>query len=478
MNKGRAVSGWCDLACAAVLYAALGLISPSASAETLTEALSRAYGTNPELNAERARQRATDETVAQALSGYRPSVTGTADVGVLATETELANPTTARVPGGGFAVNATQANTLYPRGVGVAVQQSLFNGFRTTNTVKQAESGVRAGREALRNVEQNVLLDAVTAYMDVLRDLAIVELRRSNVAFLTETLRATRDRFNVGEVTRTDVAQAEARLSRGQSQLDTAQAQLQTSRAAFRRVTGVEPGRLAPGQPIDRLLPRTLDAAIALGRREHPAILAANFNVDSAQYAVKAVEGELLPSVTVQGSLQRRYDPSPQAERVDTAQVVGRMNIPLYEGGEVSARVRQSKEVLGQRRLQLDQAREQVHAAIVSSWGNVEASRANIAASEAEVRAAEIALAGVREEARVGQRTTLDVLDAQQDVVDARSRLVQAQRDRVVASYSLLSAVGRLGPKPLALPVREYKPEIHYEIVRDKWFGLRTPAGE
>ncbi|MDQ4061674.1 MAG: TolC family protein, partial [Pseudomonadota bacterium] len=187
------------------------------AADTLTEALSRAYGTNPELNAERARQRATDETVAQALSGYRPSVTGTADVGVQATETELANPTTARVPGGGFAVNATQANTLYPRGVGVAVQQSLFNGFRTTNTVKQAESGVRAGREALRNVEQNVLLDAVTAYMDVLRDLAIVELRRSNVAFLTETLRATRDRFNVGEVTRTDVAQAEARLSRGQS---------------------------------------------------------------------------------------------------------------------------------------------------------------------------------------------------------------------------------------------------------------------
>jgi outer membrane protein len=190
-----------------------------------------------------------------------------------------------------------------------------------------------------------------------------------------------------------------------------------------------------------------------------------------------------MPTVNLQGSLSRSYDAGGGASvatvsRQDSASILGVLSIPIYNGGQTYSQVRPAKESLGQQRLLLDLAREQIQASVVTSWGALEAARAQVAASEAEVRSAEIALAGVREEARVGQRTTLDVLNAQQDVVNARSRLVQAQRDRVVASYTVLAAVGRLGPTVLALPVREYKPAVHYEIVRDKWFGLRTPGGE
>ena len=450
---------------AALCAGALIVSGQAALATTLPEALARAYATNPQLNAERARQRATDETVPQAKALERPQVSASGTVG--AQTAENIGPLS---PG--------RSSTSYPRTATLTATQPVFTGFKSDNSIKQAETSIRAGRETLRNVEQTILQNAASAYMDVLRAEALVELNRSNVVFLTETLRATRDRFNVGEVTRTDVAQAEARLARGQSDLDNAISTLQSARANYRQIIGVEPTRLMPGQPVDRLLPPTLDAAIALGRREHPLILAASFNVDSAQYGVKVAESNLLPTVSVQGSVSRSYEPASNVGRSDSASILGVVSIPIYNGGQTYSQVRQAKESLGQQRLLLDLAREQIQASVVTNWGALEAARAQVAASEAEVRSAEIALAGVREEARVGQRTTLDVLNAQQDVVNARSRLVQAQRDRVVASYTVLAAVGRLGPTVLALPVREYKPAVHYEIVRDKWFGLRTPGGE
>ena len=450
---------------AALCAGALVVSGQAALATTLPEALARAYATNPQLNAERARQRATDETVPQAKALERPQVSASGSVG--AQTTESIGP-----------LLSGRSSTSYPRTATLTATQPVFTGFKSDNSIKQAESSVRAGRETLRNVEQTVLLNAASAYMDVLRAEALVELNRSNVVFLTETLRATRDRFNVGEVTRTDVAQAEARLARGQSDLDNAISTLQSARANYRQIIGVEPTRLMPGQPVDRLLPPTLEAAIAVARREHPLILAASFNVDSAQYGVKVAESNLMPTVNLQGQLSRNYEPTSQIERADQASILGVLSIPIYNGGQTYSQVRPAKESLGQQRLLLDLAREQIQASVVTSWGALEAARAQVAASEAEVRSAEIALAGVREEARVGQRTTLDVLNAQQDLVNAQSALIQAQRDRVVASYTVLGSVGRLGPTVLALPVREYKPAVHYEIVRDKWFGLRTPGGE
>jgi outer membrane protein len=459
---------------AAVLSAAaLVCLVPTtrpAESQTLDAALVNAYQSNPELNGQRAAVRATDETVPQALSGYRPRVNAQADVS--ATHTE-----------------GTQISTLFPgnrvefeqptnpRGVGVNVQQTIFNGQRTASSVRQAESQVLAARENLRNTEQNVLLDAVTAYMDVLRDTAILDLRRRNVEVIEEQLRATRDRFNVGEVTRTDVAQAEARLALAQSEMSGAQAVLSASRASFRRVVGIEPGRLTAARSAERFLPKDLPSAINAGLGRHPAINAAMHGADAATLQVRVAEAALYPTVALNAGLQQRWDQQQRNSNAWSATVGTQLTVPIYQGGAEFATIRQSKETAGQRRMDIDTARDRVRAAIVQSYGQLEGSRAQIEAAEAQVKAAEIALNGVREEARVGQRTTLDVLNAQQELVNARVNLVSAQRNRVVTSFSLLSAIGRLSVVTLGLNTPVYDPRIHYDQVRDKWHGVRTPDG-
>lgn len=326
-------------------------------------------------------------------------------------------------------------------------------------------------------LDQQILLDAVTAYMNVLRDIAILDLQRRNVEVLEEQLRQTRDRFNVGEVTRTDVAQAESRLAAARSASLQAQSNLSTSRAVFRRVIGVEPGSLAPGTPVDRLSPRSLPAAIQRGVGDNPLVTSAMYGIDIALLQVKINEGALYPSIIVQGNVQQRYDTSPQTLRSFSASAVAQLTIPIYQGGTEYSLIRQSKETLGQQRLIMEQQRDQVRALVVQAWGLLEASKAQIIAAQAQVTAAEVALNGVREEARVGQRTTLDVLNAQQELVNARVTLVTAQRDRVVNSYTLLSATGRLSPQTLGLPTELYDPRIHYHQVRDAWIGVRTPDG-
>jgi outer membrane protein len=431
---------------------------------TLTAALVLAYQNNPQLNAERARQRATDENVPQALSGYRPTVTATADVDAQYIDSQSS---TGNVRG-----------TTFPRGFGATVTQTLFNGLRTGNRTRQAEGQVFAGAEALRVLEQQVLLDAATAYMNVLRDTAILDLQRRNVEVLEEQLRQTRDRFNVGEVTRTDVAQAESRLAAARSTALAAESTLATSRATYRRVIGVEPAGLTPGMPVDRLSPRTLPGAVAQGLAENPSVISAMYGVDVQTLQVKINEGALYPTLTVQASAQQRYDTSPVTQRTFTATAVAQLTIPVYQGGTEYSLIRQSKETLSQQRLTLELQRDQTRANVVAAWGALEASKAQIQAAQAQVTAAEIALNGVREEARVGQRTTLDVLNAQQELVNARVSLVTAQRDRVVNSYTLLSTVGRLSPTVLRLGTPLYDPVVHYHQVRDAWTGVRTPDGK
>ena len=290
-------------------------------------------------------------------------------------------------------------------------------------------------------IEQTVLLDAVTSYMNLLRDNAILDLQKRNVEVIQEQLRQTRDRFNVGEVTRTDVAQAESRVAAAQSQMLTAQANQTTSRAAYRRVIGVEAGQLSAGTPVDRLSPRTLDLAVAQGQAENPSVGAAEYGVDVAALQVKISEGALYPVVTLNASAQKNLGYfAVIASKPSRASVIGQMTVPIYQGGAEYSTIRQSKETLGQRRLELALNRDQARANVVQTWGQLEAAKAQITATQAQVAAAEIALNGVREEARVGQRTTLDVLNAQQELVNARVALVTAQRDRVVASYTLLAA--------------------------------------
>ncbi|WP_114769672.1 TolC family outer membrane protein [Microvirga subterranea] len=447
------------MASAFVLAGASGV-----SAETLESALARAYGNNPTLNAQRASVRATDENVARAKSGYRPTVNASADVGRTFTDVTR--------PGGQGGINR-----LTPRGVGVEVEQSIFNGFRTENSVRQAESSVFGARENLSNNEQNILSDAATAYMDVLRDTAILDLRRNNVEVIDEQLRQTRDRFNVGEVTRTDVAQAESRLALARSQASAAESQLRASIATYRQVIGVEPRQLAPGRPLDKLLPRNVDAALRVALNEHPAIKAAQHGVDVAELQVRIEQGALAPQVGVRGAVAQRYDNQTEGDRALSASVVAQLTVPIYDGGQAYASTRQAKETAGQRRLEADSIRDQVRAFVITSWGQLEAARAQIIASQAQVDAAETALNGVREEARVGQRTTLDVLNAQQELLEARVNLITAQRDRVVASYLVAQSMGRLNSRALGLSVNHYSPKIHFDQVKDLWGGLTTPDG-
>jgi outer membrane protein len=452
----------CAAALAAVLYAPL-----AAQAETLESALGQAYRNNPTLNAQRAALRATDESVPQALANYRPRVTGSWDNGFQHFES-------ISTTGGQF--NMTNTN-ISPRGGNIGLVQPLFNGFRAGNLTRQAEATVLAGRETLRNTEQSTLLDAATAYMNVLRDTAILDLQRRNVQVLQEQLKQTRDRFNVGEVTRTDVAQSESRLAAAQSQVLAAEANLKASQATYRRVVGAEPVNLRPAMPVDRFSPGTQAAAVDAGWHEHPTVVAAQYTVDAASMAVKAAEGSLYPTVTLESSVQRRWDVQPGVTDQMTGTVLGRVAVPIYQGGAEYALIRQNKETLGQRRIELDVQRDLVRSTVVQAWSQLEATKAQIIAAQAQVTATEVALNGVRDEARVGQRTTLDVLNAQQELVNARVSLVTAQRDRVVASYTLLASVGRLSPQVLGVPTDLYDPRVHYHQVRDKWIGVRVPDG-
>jgi len=336
---------------------------------------------------------------------------------------------------------------------------------------------VFAARETLRNSENQVLLDGVTAYMNVMRDTAILGVRRSNVEVLEEQLRQVRDRFNVGEVTRTDVAQSEAQLAAGRTQLLTAESNLTTTRANYRRIIGNDPVSLAPGSPVDRFLPATLATSINTGLIENPNVTAAMYGIDVSYLQVKINEGALFPTVTLQGSVQQAWDSTLQLPRSFNASATAQVVVPIYQGGAEYALIRQSKESLAQQRLNLDLVRDQTRATIAQAWGQLIAGRSQVASAQAQVTASEIALNGVREEARVGQRTTLDVLNAQQALVNARSSLVVAQRDRVVASYAVLSAIGKLSAQSLKLKAEIYDARQHYEQVQGKLWGTQTPDG-
>ncbi|MGB7258136.1 MAG: TolC family outer membrane protein [Pseudolabrys sp.] len=459
------------IACAAVF-------APGANADSLEGALIQAYQNNPQLNSQRAAVRATDEGVPQALSGYRPRVTANAFGG----EQQLysnSRVVTSTTPPNAPAAYFVQKGSNAPFGTGVTATQTLYNGFQTANRTRQAESSVFAARETLRQTEQSVLLNAVTAYMNLLRDTAILDLQRRNVEVLQEQLRQTRDRFNVGEVTRTDVAQSESSLAAGRSQVLSAEATYKASLATYRQVIGVDPGKLSPGTPVDRFSPHNLNDSVAAGTTQNPQVTTAQYNVDVAQLAVKVAEGALYPTLSVQGNFQKNWMSQQSLTGIDSysASVLGQLSVPIYQGGAEYSAIRQAKETLGQRRIDFDTTRDSVRQSVVQSWGQVEATKANIEATQAQVQASEIALNGVREEARVGQRTTLDVLNAQQTLVNARVSLVTAQHDRVVASYTLLSAVGRLSPQMLGLRVPTYDPQVHYHQVRDSWIGVRTPDG-
>jgi len=441
----------------------------------MESALAKAYAGNPQLNAQRAIVRQNDEGVAQALSGYRPTLSATASVARDYTNTTgVIPPIPPALPNG---ISYSIKGYTDPWSVGVTGQQTLFNGGQTANKVRKAESQVSAARETLRMMEESVLLSAATVYMDMSRDTANLEVQQNNIRVLQRTLKDTQNRFSAGQVTSTDVAQAEAQLAAGQASLYAAESTLMTTRANYRRIIGIEPANLAPAAPVDRLAPTTLNAAIAVGTAENPSVTAALYGVDVAQLQVKIAEGALWPTLALQGGVQQQNYPNILTPNLFLGTVMLNLTLPIYQGGAEYSAIRLDKETVGQQRLNADQVRDQAQANVVQAWGQLQAAKAQVEAAARQNEASERALEGVRNEAQAGQRTTLDVLNAEQALVNARVAMIVAQHDRVVASYSLLSAVGRLSAAELRLPVSIYDPAVHYYQVRDAWFGLRTPDG-
>jgi len=439
-----------------VLALACLLVTASARAETLEDALAAAYINNPTLQSARAQLRQTDELVPQALSNWRPTVSIEGDVGA---------SWDTRGPG-----DDDRSGT--PGSVDLGVTQPIYRGGRTVAQRDQAENLVLAGRAQLAAIEQQVLVQAVTAYNDVLRDTAVLDLTKNNEDVIAQQLKAVQERFEVGEVTITDVSQAKSRLARAVSDRVQAEGNLTTSLAAYRQIVGQLPGQLT-GPAVPSGLPADEAEATALSEN-NPTVTQFVFLERAARDGTDVVFGELLPSVSLRGAVGAEDDLTDRNSGDGAASITAQVVIPLYQAGGVESRVRESKQLTAQRRQQLDEARRQAAQDATTAWQALATARAQIESFKAEVEAAKTALDGVQQEQQVGLRTVLDVLDAQQELLRAEVSLVQVQRDQLVAAHQTLAAIGKLTALDLQLPVDLYDPADHYKEVRDKWLGLNA----
>ncbi len=461
-SRSDATSVRCRTLTTLAAFAVCVAASATAHAETLLDALTAAYQYSPTLDSARAQQRARDEDIARANSGYRPDINVSANVGRVKNTNNFSGP-----------LGATTNFVGSPRGYAVDLVQPVFTGFSTTNAVNAAEANDRAGRETLRDTEQQVLLDAVTAFGDVTRDQAIVKLNENNLKFLDAELKAQRDRFSVGEVTKTDVAQSEARRALGQSDLDQAKANLKSSRAIFEQVIGHPPIRLIEASPNTKLVPRSLDDAVGIGTKENPLVVQSLYLEQAARFSVDQIRGELLPQAQLEANYTDDFDPALATARETSASIVGRVNVPIYAaGGETFARVRQAKHNHIAALQQIEVARATSQSQVVQAWSQLVGFKAQAESDKASIVANTTALNGVREEERVGQRTVLDVLNAQQELLQSQVNLETTKRNILVASYTLVSAIGRLSVSEVGAYTEVYNPEVHYEDVRRKWWGI------
>lgn len=454
---------------AGTVLAASSFAPSFAQAESLREALIAAYSNNPTLNAARAGQRAQNEEVSLALSGRRPTVTGATTFGAQSQRS---------FQSGGFGTGSFNDDFL-TGSASVTVTQNVFNGFQIANNIKSAEAGVQAGFENLRNTEQSVLQLAVTSYLDVLRDREIMNLQERNTEFSREQLRAARAQAEVGEGTRTDIALAEANLANSLSALAASKSALRASEATYQQVIGTTPGVLSSPSDAAQFLPTSLDAAVDIAQKQHPLIKAAQHNVDAGQFNVKISEGTLLPSLSLNGNYQRSYQTGTIDSNADVGSITANVTVPIYQGGARFSNIRQSKEIVGQLRIQVDEVRRQIDQAVRASWAALISARSQTLSAQTNVSASKVALDGLVEERKVGEATTLDVLNAQSNLITAQVALANARRDRIVASYAVLSSIGEFTGEriDIAQATNVVPTTVHYKKVRDKWFGLRTPSG-
>ncbi|MBY6265097.1 hypothetical protein EI613_24710 [Azospirillum sp. 412522] len=450
------------LATALTLTATMGTAvtgSGTAQAQSLEQALAQAYANNPTIGAQRARLRAVDEGVPQALSGYRPTARVTAGISRSMGESKFDGGST-----------GSEANA---KSVGVTATQPIYDAT-VAPAVRRAERLVEAQRATLIASEQSVLLAASQAYLDIVQNQAILQLQTNNEQVLRRQLDAARDRFRVGEYTRTDVSQSESRLSAAIASKISAEGTLRASRATYERLVGAAPGELKAPKPAFRL-PKNLDELVELARANNPNVLSASYTEAAQREAVDQQYGRLLPSVNLSATGSRTYDPGRSSgidlNRSDSAQITAQVTIPLYQAGQPEALVREAKQTANQARLQIEESRRQVTESAVSAWQALQTARASIESYTAQIKAAQIALEGVRQEAQVGSRTVLDVLNQEQELLNARVFLVRAQHDEMVAAFNVLAASGQLTADRLNLPVQKYDPQANYDKTRGKWLG-------
>jgi outer membrane protein len=442
----------------------------STFAGSITDAMAKAYENNPDLNAARAGLRATDEGVAIAKAGWRPQISGSIQKTYNKYDIDISKaPTYAALERQQFSTGS----------VGLTITQQVFDGFQTLNNVRAAESNVYSERASLKAREIQTLLSAAQAFADIARNQEILAIRKQNISFLREQVSAANARLAVGEGTKTDVSLSESELAQAQTLLADADFQLQQAKAVYVQIVGEAPKGITQAKPLAKAIPKTMDNAVATGWRDHPQILATMYAVDQAGFQVKSAEGQMLPGVVIQGQLSSNSGDSAFSSLNDysSTSVTARLNVPIYQGGAEYGQIRQAKERQGQQRILLDSVRLEVQKTIVSGMAQYETSLASISAGMIQLRAANEALAGVIEERKVGQATTLDVLDSQSRVLQAKESLAQSRRDSVVASYSVVAAMGHLTIEEMHLKVDRYDPEIHYKAVKDKWIGLRTVDG-
>jgi outer membrane protein len=465
----------------AILVSAALAVPPGSAAwaQSLQEALAAAYANNPALLAARAQLRAVDENVPQALAGWRPTVV----LGAAAGYADTTSRTQATVPvQRDFAGNVRNPDTAgqpfslftdVPRNtanVTATVTQPLYRGGRTTAATRRAENQVYAQRARLLGTEQQILLDSVAAYVAVIRDQEEVRLNANNVQVLQRQLQATNERFRVGEITRTDVAQAEARLAQARFLLDQAQGNLQSSRAVFQRLIGIEPVRVTAPAPL-ALPVRSQQEAVRLATENNPSVVAAMFDEQAARDNIDLQFGALLPQVSAQAQAFRIDNSGARGSRQTGAQITANLTVPLYQGGAEHAAVRQARQQAQQARQAVQDARQLAAQQSTQAWETLGSARAQVQSVRAQIRAQEIALDGVQREAIVGSRTTLDVLNAEQELLNARVQLVRSLATLINASYALAATIGRLTAQDLGLPVQIYDPRAYYNAVRDRWVG-------
>ena len=436
-----------------------------AYSQSLQEALGLAYINNPTLNAERAGVRAVKKTKAQAIARFLPSLSATASYGDQNIELNPSEPeyvagsrtATRRVPGDIEVRPGTQLQ--------ISLDQVLFD-WRTVGGLQQVESGIERQHHSLLATEQEVLLDTATAYMDVIRDTAIVNSRKSNIEFLENEVQAANDRFSVGDITRTDILQAEARLALAQSQLNSAEANLTSSNAKFRELVGQDPKNISSDTSIINYIPKNLNNAIELAQIDHPNIHQAEVGVVAAEASVSTATGDLFPQLSASASISRQYrhkddlnSNALEENPFDSASFGLRLNIPIVSGGREYAEISEEKEKLKQAKLNLATARQQIRSFVIQVWGQYVSASASIPAAEKGLEAEQLALDGIREEQSVGQRTTREVLDQQRSLVEAQVNLIESQRNRIVAAYTLVAAIGRLNSSKIDIIIPNTIPE-------------------